>query len=90
MLKEVLVVEGKMDTVAVKKAVDAETIETGGVTPAPPTPAPAGADPKEQGGNIMTGTRRAGGGGGPCFLGRGLPSRRELLCPPGGPGHPKP
>ena len=30
MLKEVLVVEGKMDTVAVKKAVDAETIETGG------------------------------------------------------------
>ena len=32
MLKEVLVVEGKMDTVAVKKALDAETIETGGFT----------------------------------------------------------
>ena len=37
MLKEVLVVEGKMDTVAVKKAVDAETIETGGFTLAPHT-----------------------------------------------------
>ena len=34
-LKEVLVVEGKMDTVAVKKAVDADTIETGGFTLAP-------------------------------------------------------
>lgn len=32
MLKEVIVVEGKMDTVAVKKALDAETIETGGFT----------------------------------------------------------
>lgn len=37
MLKEVLVVEGKMDTVAIKKAVDAETIETGGFTLAPHT-----------------------------------------------------
>lgn len=37
MLKEVLIVEGKMDTVAVKKAVDAETIETGGFTLAPYT-----------------------------------------------------
>ena len=36
-LKEVLVVEGKMDTVAVKKAVDADTIETGGFTLAPYT-----------------------------------------------------
>ena len=35
MLKEVLVVEGKMDTVAVKKAVEADTIETGGFTLAP-------------------------------------------------------
>ena len=32
MLKEVLVVEGKMDTVAIKKALDAETIETGSIT----------------------------------------------------------
>ena len=30
MLKEVIIVEGKMDTVAVQRAVDAETIETGG------------------------------------------------------------
>ena len=37
MLKEVLVVEGKMDTVAIKKAVDADTIETGGFTLAPYT-----------------------------------------------------
>ncbi|MEG0797228.1 MAG: ribonuclease M5 [Acidaminococcaceae bacterium] len=35
MLKEVLVVEGKMDTVAIKKALVAETIETGGFTLAP-------------------------------------------------------
>lgn len=32
MLKEVLVVEGKMDTVAIRKALEAETIETGGFT----------------------------------------------------------
>ncbi len=37
MLKEVLVVEGKMDTVAIKKALDADTIETGGFTLAPYT-----------------------------------------------------
>lgn len=37
MLKEVLVVEGKMDTVAVNKALEAETIETGGFTLAPYT-----------------------------------------------------
>ena len=30
MLKEVLVVEGKMDTVAIGKALEADTIETGG------------------------------------------------------------
>ena len=29
MLKEVLVVEGKMDTVAIGKALEADTIETG-------------------------------------------------------------
>lgn len=32
MLKEVLVVEGKMDTVAIKRALEADTIETGGFT----------------------------------------------------------
>ncbi len=32
MLKEVIIVEGKMDTVAVQKAVAADTIETGGFT----------------------------------------------------------
>lgn len=37
MLKEVLVVEGKMDTVAINKALEAETIETGGFTLAPYT-----------------------------------------------------
>lgn len=35
MLKEVLVVEGKMDTVAIRKALEADTIETGGFTLAP-------------------------------------------------------
>lgn len=37
MLKEVLVVEGKMDTVAIRKALEADTIETGGFTLAPHT-----------------------------------------------------
>lgn len=37
MLKEVLVVEGKMDTAAISKALQAETIETGGFTLAPYT-----------------------------------------------------
>lgn len=37
MLKEVLVVEGKMDTVAVKRALEADTIETGGFNLAPHT-----------------------------------------------------
>jgi ribonuclease M5 len=37
LLKEVLVVEGKMDTVAIKKALEADTIETGGFTLAPHT-----------------------------------------------------
>ena len=32
MLKEVLVVEGKMDTVAIRRALEADTIETGGFT----------------------------------------------------------
>ena len=37
MLKEVLVVEGKMDTVAIRRALEADTIETGGFTLAPYT-----------------------------------------------------
>lgn len=37
MLKEVLVVEGKMDTVAIKRALEADTIETGGFNLAPHT-----------------------------------------------------
>ena len=37
MLKEVLVVEGKMDTVAVRRALDADTIETGGFALRPGT-----------------------------------------------------
>lgn len=35
MLKEVIIVEGKIDTAAVKMAVDADTIETGGFTLSP-------------------------------------------------------
>lgn len=37
MLKEVLVVEGKMDTVAIRRALEADTIETGGFNLAPHT-----------------------------------------------------
>ncbi len=37
MLKEVIIVEGKMDTAAVKRAVSADTIETGGFTLSPRT-----------------------------------------------------
>ena len=37
MLKEVLIVEGKMDTVAIGRALEAETIETGGFNLSPAT-----------------------------------------------------
>lgn len=37
MLKEVLIVEGKMDTVAVKRALECDTIETGGFALRPDT-----------------------------------------------------
>lgn len=60
MLKEVLVVEGKMDTVAVKKAVDAETIETGGFTLAPYTLAAIEHAYKKRGIIILTDPDRAG------------------------------
>ena len=62
MLKEVLVVEGKMDTVAVKKAVDADTIETGGFTLAPYTLALIEAAYKKRGIIIMTDPDGAGDG----------------------------
>ncbi len=60
MLKEVLVVEGKMDTVAVKKAVDAETIETGGFTLAPYTLAAIEVAYKRRGIIILTDPDGAG------------------------------
>ena len=60
MLKEVLVVEGKMDTVAVRKAVDAETIETGGFTLAPNTLAKIKAAYEKRGIIILTDPDRAG------------------------------
>ena len=37
MLKEVIIVEGKMDTVAVKRALECDTIETGGFALRPQT-----------------------------------------------------
>ena len=37
MLKEVIIVEGKMDTVAVKRALESDTIETGGFAQRPQT-----------------------------------------------------
>lgn len=60
MLKEVLVVEGKMDTVAIKKAVDAETIETGGFTLAPQTLDKIKAAYEKRGIIILTDPDRAG------------------------------
>ena len=60
MLKEVLVVEGKMDTVAVKKAVDADTIETGGFTLAPYTLAAIEVAYKKRGIIILTDPDGAG------------------------------
>ena len=60
MLKEVLVVEGKMDTVAIKRAVDAETIETGGFTLAPHTLARIEAAYKKRGIIILTDPDGAG------------------------------
>ncbi len=60
MLKEVLVVEGKMDTVAIRKAMDAETIETGGFTLAPNTLAKIKAAYEKRGIIILTDPDRAG------------------------------
>lgn len=60
MLKEVLVVEGKMDTVAIHKALEADTIETGGFTLAPHTLRQIEAAYKKRGIIILTDPDGAG------------------------------
>lgn len=60
MLKEVLVVEGKMDTVAVARALEADTIETGGFTLAPYTLRQIEAAYKKRGIIILTDPDGAG------------------------------
>lgn len=60
MLKEVLVVEGKMDTVAIRKALEADTIETGGFTLAPYTLKQIEAAYKKRGIIILTDPDGAG------------------------------
>lgn len=60
MLKEVLVVEGKMDTVAIRKALEADTIETGGFTLAPYTLRQIEAAYKKRGIIILTDPDGAG------------------------------
>ena len=60
MLKEVLVVEGKMDTVAIRKALEADTIETGGFTLAPHTLRQIEAAYKKRGIIILTDPDGAG------------------------------
>lgn len=60
MLKEVLIVEGKMDTVAIKRALDADTIETGGFNLAPHTLRQIDAAYKKRGIIILTDPDGAG------------------------------
>lgn len=60
MLKEVLVVEGKMDTAAIRKALEADTIETGGFTLAPYTLRQIEAAYKKRGIIILTDPDGAG------------------------------
>ena len=60
MLKEVLVVEGKMDTVAIRKALEADTIETGGFALAPHTLRQIEAAYKKRGIIILTDPDGAG------------------------------
>ena len=60
MLKEVLVVEGKMDTVAIRRALEADTIETGGFTLAPYTLRQIEAAYKKRGIIILTDPDGAG------------------------------
>lgn len=60
MLKEVLVVEGKSDTAAIKHALEADTIETGGFTLAPATLRKIEAAYKKRGIIILTDPDGAG------------------------------
>lgn len=60
MLKEVLVVEGKMDTVAISRALEAETIETGGFNLSPATLRQIEAAYKKRGIIILTDPDGAG------------------------------
>lgn len=60
MLQEVLVVEGKMDTVAIRNALEADTIETGGFTFAPYTLRQIEAAYKKRGIIILTDPDGAG------------------------------
>lgn len=60
MIKEVLVVEGKMDTAAVKRAVDADTVETGGFSLLPFSLKQIEAAYKRRGIIILTDPDRAG------------------------------
>ena len=60
MLKEVLIVEGKMDTVAVRRALDCETIETGGFALRPGTLRQIEAAYKKRGIIILTDPDSAG------------------------------
>lgn len=60
MLKEVLVVEGKMDTAAIKKALEADTIETGGFALMPYTLRQIEAAYKKRGIIILTDPDGAG------------------------------
>lgn len=60
MIKEVLIVEGKMDTAAVKRAVDADTIETGGFSLLPYSLKQIEAAYRKRGIIILTDPDRAG------------------------------
>lgn len=60
MLKEVLIVEGKSDTAAIRRALEADTIETGGFTLAPSTLKKIEAAYKKRGIIILTDPDGAG------------------------------
>lgn len=60
MLKEIIVVEGKMDTLAVKRALDADTLETGGFSLTPYTLSKIAAAYQKRGIIILTDPDRAG------------------------------
>lgn len=79
MLKEVLVVEGKMDTVAIKRALEADTIETGGFTLAPYTLRQIEAAYKKRGIIILTDPDGAGERILPLSDAAAFPKRGRLL-----------